>query len=479
MQNLFNKIKLSFTKKPTIWLLGVYFLIRIFSLITYHHSLPNQIVTFFLIILFCFVASKNFSQAWTILITELLLNGVGHFLEFQGLIIRTWLLGILAIVWLIQKIKNKKIEIKLPKPILMGLSISGIIIILSILLGIIHGHGLKLVLQDAILYFFLLLFLPALEQEDKINKIFFINLIKTFIIGTTIFSIISFIIYSSHLGNLPDFYYHWFRNIASGKITDLGNNFFRIVLPEQLFIIPLILIFAAQLIHDTKNKLYWSLLITLLFILNLNFSRIYFLALAIGSLILIYKNSFKSWFRTMFIIGILTITIFLSLNLVASRFTSLGLEMWGIKISAVKAPETDLSGAIRIAMLPDIFNTIKTHPYFGSGLATVVSYPDPLTHEIVSRTQFDWGYFEMVAELGFIGTLIFIGTIGIILYYLIRLTYSKNQRTKNPFLQGLLAGAVSLFVINITTPALFQGFGILYFVFILVMIKSYQNTQLN
>lgn len=474
MQNLFNKLKLFFIQKPAIWLLGVYFLIRIFSLITYHHPLPNQVVTCFLIILFCFIAFKNFTQAWTILITELLLNGAGHFLEFQGLIIRTWLLGILAITWLIQKIKKQKIEIKLPKPILISLSISGIIIILSILLGIIHEHGLKLVLQDAILYFFLLLFLPALEQEDKINKNFFINLIKTFIIGTAIFSLISFIIYSSHLGNLLDFYYHWFRNIASGKITDLGNNFFRIVLPEQLFIIPLILILTAQLIQNTKNKLAWSLLITLLIILNLNFSRIYFLALAIGSLILIYKNSFKSWIKTMFIIGILTITIFLSLNLIASRFTSLGLELWGIKISAIKTPEADLSGAIRMAMLPDIFNTIKTHPYFGSGLATTVSYPDPLTHEIVSRTQFDWGYLEMIAELGFIGTAIFIGTIGIILYYLFKLTYFKNQSTKNPFLQGLLAGAISLFIINITTPALFQGFGILYFVFILVMIKKYK-----
>ncbi len=229
MQNLFNKLKLFFIQKPAIWLLGVYFLIRIFSLITYHHPLPNQVVTCFLIILFCFIAFKNFTQAWTILITELLLNGAGHFLEFQGLIIRTWLLGILAITWLIQKIKKQKIEIKLPKPILIGLSISGIIIILSILLGIIHGHGLKLVLQDAILYFFLLLFLPALEQEDKINKNFFINLIKTFIFGTAIFSLISFIIYSSHLGNLPDFYYHWFRNIASGTIIYLVNNFFIIV----------------------------------------------------------------------------------------------------------------------------------------------------------------------------------------------------------------------------------------------------------
>ncbi len=479
MQNLFNKIKLSLTQKPTIWLLGVYFLIRIFSLLTYHHALSNQVITFFLIISFAYITYKNFSQAWIIIVAELLLDGAGHFFEFQGLIIRTWLLGILGIGWLIQKIKNRKIEIKLPKPILISLIISGIVIILSIILGLIHGHNLKLVLQDAMLYFFLLLFLPALEQEEKINKDFFVNLIKIFIIGSLFFSIITFIIYSSGLGHLPDFYYHWFRNIASGKITDLGNNFFRIVLPEHLFIVPLILILSAQLIHNTKNKLHWVLLIALLFILDINFSRIYFLALAVGSLILIYKNSFKSWFRTMFVIGILTIVISLSLNLITSRFTSLGLEMWGVRISAVKAPETDLSGAIRMGMLPDIFKTIKTHPYFGSGLATMVSYPDPLTHEMVSRTQFDWGYFEMVAELGFVGTIIFISTIGIILYYLFGLTYSKNQSTKNPFLQGLSAGAISLFVINITTPALFQGFGIIYFVFILVIIKRYKNTQLN
>lgn len=472
MKNLISKFQSSFTQKPTFWLFGVYFLVRIFSLLTYYHQLPNQIGTFLIIILFTIITCKNLTQGWLILITELLLDGAGHFLEFQSLIIRTWLLVIFALVWLFQKIKSKKINLNLPSPILISLGLSGIIIILSIILGLIHEHSLILVLQDAMLYFFLLLFFPALEFEKEIKPNFFINLIKTFVIGTAIFSIITFIIYSTGIGHLPDFYYHWFRNIASGKITDLGNYFFRIVLPEQLFIIPLILILSAQLIHNAKNKLHWGLLISLLFVLDINFSRIYFLALAVGSLILAYKNSFKKWFRTMFIVGLLTIIISLSLNFVSSRFTSLGLEMWGLKISGVQAPETDLSGAIRMAMLPDIFNTIKTHPIFGSGLATMVSYPDPLTGEVVSRTQFDWGYLEMLAELGIFGTTIFVFTIFIILYYLARQAYPKNNQTKNPFLQGLFAGAISLFVINLTTPALFQGFGILYFVLILAILKK-------
>jgi len=126
-----------------------------------------------------------------------------------------------------------------------------------------------------------------------------------------------------------------------------------------------------------------------------------------------------------------------------------------------------VSGAIRMAMLPDIFRTITARPWLGSGLGTTVSYRDPTTQLIETRTQFDWGYFEMIAELGIFGTLAYL----FLLIVILRKGTRSAVAVDSSVVHGLLAGAIALFIVNITTPALFQGFGVLYFVFLITMQK--------
>jgi len=466
-------MNLSITKLPQKkleqLLLAFFLIVRISSFFIYNYNLVfiNNIISFVLISIFAYLSFKKPNLAWMLLVTELLLDGAGHFFEFSGLIFRTWLLGIFAFAWLYKKIKEKKLEINLPKNLLILLTLSIIYIIFSTILGIFNGHGINLVLQDTILYFFLFLLFPTLDF-DNFKKDHFFSLIKTFVFGTLIFSLITFFIYSSKIGFIHDNFYRWFRDIAGGKVTDLGNDFFRIVLSEQLFIVPFIIIIASFLIKDLKNKNLWFLQASLLLMLAMNMSRIYFLALAFGLLFLAIKNNLKQWFKTSAMLFVLFLSIFVSLNLVSSKFDSVGLELLGLKVPSIQNPSDDISGAIRLAMLPDIKEKIATHPYFGSGLATQVSYEDPATKKIITRTQFDWGYFEMLAELGFVGTFIFLLFIIMVLYYLAKLVYKQ----KSPLHLGLFAGAISLFVINLTTPALFQGFGILYFVFVIKIISE-------
>lgn len=461
-------------KQKTEYLLLIFFFaIRLLSLLTYHHPTINQIIALPLVAIFAYITIKDLNKSWLILVTELIIDGAGHFFELQGLILRTWFLGIFVCGWLIKKIREKKIEINLPRPLFIGLAAVVLTVLLASVLGFVHDHSIRTIFQDAILYLFVLLLFPALDLNTSSQKNYFKILMKVFVIGSLFFALISFVIYSAQLGHLPDTYYHWFRNVAAGKITDLGNHFFRIVLPEQLLTVPLIIVAASYLMREHKNKLLWALLICLLVILGLNFSRIYFLGLILGLIPLVFKNKFTHWLRISASIGLLFIGLFFLINFTASRFQSFGLETLGIRVNG--QAQTEVSSAIRLAMLPDIFNTIKKHPFLGSGLATTVSYPDPITKEIVSRTQFDWGYFEMIAELGIIGTAIFIGFILTILYYLGRQAYFSP--TNSPLPAGLFGGAISLFVINLTTPALFQGFGILYFVFLICVIQYGTNAN--
>ncbi|MEK7190009.1 MAG: hypothetical protein AAB666_03475, partial [Patescibacteria group bacterium] len=161
--------------------------------------------------------------------------------------------------------------------------------------------------------------------------------------------------------------------------------------------------------------------------------------------------------------------------LMASRGQSMGWELLGVRMGGVTAPTDELSGAIRMALLPDIWRTIKLRPWLGSGLGTTVSFVHPVTKVLEIRPQFDWGYLEMLAELGILGTLAYVIFLLIILYSLARVAYSAVglANSSNPLLKGLLAGGAALFAINITTPALFQGFGVLYFVFVLVFYNKY------
>lgn len=457
-------------------LFSLYVLIRFLSLITYHHPLANQIIAGAAVIVFGYICLKNLKLGWLLLVGELLLDGAGHFFELQSLLLRTWWLGIFGLIWFIGKLKQKDFGVTLPRPILISLIGLGILVVWSIFNGFLHNHRTTNILQDAILFCFLMLIFPALEFGQETKKPLS-TVIKTWIVGSMFFSGITFLIYSSGLGNLPDTYYHWFRNIAAGKITDLGNNFFRIVLPEHLFIVPIILVIVAYLIHQPtlsqaerpKNKKLWGLLLCSLFILTLNFSRIYFLALAAGLLVLAFKHPLKRWFviSTMTVLSSLIIFSFLSLS--ASRGQSMGLELLGLRVSGTTALQTDTSGAIRLAMLPDIFRQLKSTPWLGSGLGATVMYIDPVTKEVITRTQFDWGYLEMLAEMGIVGTTIFFLFFFTAIYRLARHAYSSIN-TNPAFVRGLLAGAIALLIINITTPALFHGFGILYIVLILVVI---------
>jgi len=374
----------------------IYVCIRLLSFFTYHLPVANQIIAVLLIAAFGYLSVKKLSTAWIILIAELLVDGAGHFFELQDFLLRTWFLGIFALVWLYQKIKEKKIQLNLPRYIMRGMGAVVVVLLWSILNGFLKDHAAIHILQDAILYGFLFLVFPALEFHKNLEKPF-ASIVKAFLIGSAAFSLLSFFIYTSGMGTLPDNYYHWFRNIAVGKITDLGDNFFRIVVSEHLYIVPIILVLTALLIKDWKNKMLWFYLFLSSIILSLNFSRIYFVALAAGMLFLTFKNSLKKWFLVSAGVTVCVLFSFSSLYFTASRGNSLGLELLGLRIGGATSPKAEVSGAIRLAILPNAIGTIKAHPWMGSGLGTTVTYVDPASQKEVTRTQFDWGYLEVIA----------------------------------------------------------------------------------
>jgi len=462
--------KLTDIQISTTLAVALYTCLRLFSFVSYEHTTGQTIIGVFLIGCFLVLCTKKLPLAWVVLVGELLLDGSGHFFEIQGLILRTWFLGIFGIVWFVRAITYKTFFTSIPRNVQKGMIVMGIVLMWSIINGFLNQHSTMNILQDGMLYVFFLLLFPASEFRQTLRD-YSPALIKGYLIGTAFFSLITFSIYASGIGTLPDIFYHWFRNVASGKITDLGNNFFRVVLPEHLLLIPIILIVTAFLIQKPKEKTLWVLLLSGLFVLTLNFSRIYIIALFAGILILGIKETFSRWAKIAFAIPLIFVSIFFSLHLLASHGQSLGLELLGFKVNGVTTMRDDPSGAIRLAILPVAIDTIKQHPWLGNGLGTTITYVDPTMNVSTTRTQFDFGYLEMLAELGIVGTIIFLFFLGSILFPVARYAWGSQKKIyhNQTLMRGILAGSCALFVINLTTPALFQGFGILFFIFAIVM----------
>lgn len=446
----------------------IYAIIRILSFVTYTHASVNALIGAGLIIGFAFLCIKKLPLAWIFLVSEFLLDGSGHFFEIGGYIFRTWILGMFALAWAWSIWKEKKIPLP-QKRFRIPLILVLVAVVWSVIHGFLQGHSTILILQDAILYFFLLLLFPAIHVKSDIQTYFPI-LIKGYIAGSAIFSAMTLSIYASGIGTLPDTYYHWFRNVAAGKITDLGNNFFRIVLPEHLFLVPIILVLAAYTIRRENIPHLWWYQLSALFVLTLNFTRIYILAVVVGLLVLVIHHSFVRWLSTSIQIGATTLLMFSSLFLITSHGNSLGLDVLVGRASGVISPGVEVSGITRLALLPDIMHTITQHPFIGSGLGATVTYQDPVQNREVTRTQFDWGYLEMLAELGIIGLTIFLLFLIHILIATAKHAYQSPVHAA-PY-RGLFAGGIALCIINITTPSLFYGFGILFFVLLLFLLEK-------
>ncbi len=468
-EHLTNK-SIFFTRQ-TWWLLFLFFAIRILSYFLTGQIAIQAVIIFCLIMLLGILYFKNPDWALYLVLAEIFLGGGGHFFEFLGLSIRTLLIGFYLVLWFGDQLGRQIFwqKIKIHNSLQYLLLFFFIFLLINAGVGLYQGHSVKDVLQSFLPYSLLVLLFPSFHifQNEKTQN-FLVRNICVFIIGSALVSLFVFIIYSSGIGVLQDGFYHWYRDIALGKITDLGNGFFRVVEPEHLLIVPFILLIASLLMRDEKHHKMWRLLIFLASItLILNFSRGYFLALLVGFLVLKYKHKWHRWLIVSATTVGLMALIFISINLIASQGRSLGLELFGIRVLSLVQPQMEISAATRMMILPSILEIIKSHPLLGTGLGSSVTHFNELLYNQETTRQFDWGYLQMWVELGLFGFLTFLWIIFFTISSLIAKIrfYADYQE----FDVGLLAGLVAFLTMNITSPALFHIFGIIFLILVITL----------
>lgn len=455
-------------KKQFFIFLSVYAALRLFSffsgpetpLQTQHWLNAAVAAGVLLAALYFFI--KNDVRGWYIVALEIILGGSGGFLSLYHLSLRTWLLAASLAVFTFQKIKAKTIGQTLAQNLPAGGLVLGLVGAAAIqaLHGLLNHHDPRLVFADFIPYLFLLYYFPLRELAgDNKFRATALSALAAVVVGNALFILLTFAGFSAGIFSLQDAYYHWYRDAAQGKITELPYHFYRSVLNEHLLLAPLLLYFLYNRFYrrHIHAALYTLLSAALLVILSINLTRIYLLALIIGLLALFSRIEWRRW-----LIGSLTTVVFFgtaftAIHSLASRGASPGWEIFGIRLQSIVSPAIEESSFSRMLLLPKIIEKIRTRPLFGEGLGATVSAYSPIFNAVIVTPHFDWGYLELFAELGAAGFLIWIFFIAFIFR-----AYTKEQLPN-----WQLAGLLALLAINATSPALFHALGIVWFAVLL------------
>jgi len=465
-----------FFSRQTWYLLALFFIIRLTSYLLMPHLILQGILVFCLLILLGILYFKNPAWAMLLVITEILLGGSGQYFQMADLSLRTLFIVFFFFLWLSYNWGQETLKLRLrqlPATLSLILFLLSITLLVSVIIAIKNGHPMTAIIQDIIPFAFLVLLYPAGHLlSDTKNQEYLIRLLAVFIIGSAIFSTFTFIMFSTGNSALQDHFYLWYRWINAGKITDLGNHFFRVVESTHLLITPIILLITSLLMRDERHNKMWRIFRWLaILILVLNFSRGYFLALLVGLLVLKYKHKFKKWFVESFKTCFWIIFIFTAISLITSGGKTMGWEQLGVRIQSLVKPTIEISAATRMMKLPIIWHQIINNPVVGYGLGSTIIFYNSLTSITETTAHYDWGYLEMWSELGLAGSLMLLIIYSYVIYLLIKKI--KTIPDWHDFDVGLLAGLVALLVTNITVATLFHVFGIFFLVFALSIALKY------
>ena len=448
------------SKKRIIYFVLFYAALRVFSYFftpqtpLLAQTAVNTLVSAGILLLSVYWLLKKDIRGWFLIAAEIILGGGGGYLAVAGISLRTCLLAVSLFIYFTQTIIAKKLKsFTDDKNILYLLAAIILWSALAAARGIMNNHDIHLVIADFIPYLFFLYYFPLRElwAKEDFSSILF-EMLTAAVFGGLIFIILTFIGFSSGIFVLQDSYYHWFRDVAGGKITDLGFNFYRLILNEQLLLVPLLLYFIHKLIRD-REKGFCFLVLALIIILSVNFTRIYYVALAVGLLLLYNKNNWRRWLMYSAISVLALFVSFTALHLLSSRGQSLGWELLGLRLQSIAAPQIEESSLSRMLLLPKILEKIKTNPFLGNGLGDTVTVYSPVLKETITTPHFDWGYLEIIDELGVFGLMLWVAL-------MICLILSVFRRTnRNSF---YFASLFALLVINTTSPALFHVFGVIW-----------------
>ncbi|PIR13504.1 hypothetical protein COV49_01935 [Candidatus Falkowbacteria bacterium CG11_big_fil_rev_8_21_14_0_20_39_10] len=283
--------------------------------------------------------------------------------------------------------------------------------------------------------------------------------------------------------------YGWVRTTGVGEITRMQGGFHRIFFQSHIFILTSFFIFlmllTSLILKDKKesNKKfltsYFLILTLLLFVIIITFSRSFWVGLVFGLLVywfvslLVLKIGWKNFFK---VNGLWLASLIISVGLIAAvvKFpypNPLGGFSTADLLSKRLSQQDEAAISSRWALLPQLWQEIKSAPVLGRGFGATVTYKtqDPRALELnpggkYTTYAFEWGWLDIWLKLGFFGLLAYLALIFKLMI--------NGLQSRNNFAIGLALGLLAISATSFFSPYLNHPLGIGY---LMVMAAIFDN----
>jgi hypothetical protein len=457
-----------------VFLAAIFF--HLLSFLSYLKVIPAAVGFFIILILGIFFSFRKLTYGWLVFIFELLIGHDGHLFEFKELSLRLVLFGVLMAIWLGQKILHRQSILSFKNDLVLPFLILLFFIIFGAWHGLIRNNPRPLVWGNIVNYSYFLFFLPLIELTRDIDfRKKLLEISAGAILALFCFSLITLFLFSSGILYVhePSGYYWWFRENINGKITKMDFNFFRIVTPGHLIVLPIFLIYLSLLLTKELKKENRFLIIFLAFlssfVILVNFSRAYLIGLIAGIIFLMIGVSWRVWLRFELTVIFLLIIEMLLILFFCSRFQPSSFNLLEERLSTLFGSEEELSLLTRKQRLIGTKNLLIQSPILGTGMGTVISFFDPNSQKTQITYHLDWGYLEIWLELSLFGLIAFLYFNYLVIKKIILLAKSCSSMNQRLII-GLGSGLISLIVATFTGPYLFHSLGISYLALVAALV---------
>jgi len=330
--------------------------------------------------------------------------------------------------------------------------------------GIRNGIPWHEVFFDANAYFaapLILFFASAVENEtdQKVLRI----VLRNGIFALSVFTLLALFFFSHVFPNATASYaYQWLRDLRIAEMTALPGGVYRIFIQSHLFVLLGLLI---ALLRDPDRT--WKFGALYAFTLIAGSSRSFALGLIAAALVAAAEAVRRKQMRSLGTFALRSITVVavgLIAFLIVLKFPfpeSRSQESFQEMLRSRSVSSRDAATASRWTLLPKLHEQIAASPQLGSGFGTTVTYrsADP---RIISTTggeyttsAFEWGYHDILVDMGFAGIAAYAMLISAIVMLILRAPAPERR--------WLLPALAALLVIHTVSPYLNHpiGFGYL------------------
>lgn len=462
-------------------------LVECASLIGHIFPVVEDMLYFIIVIATLGLSIWRLEYGWWIALSELVIGSFGYLFSFEfgiaHISVRLGIFLVVCIAWLIRAIRKKRLIISHAwffMPLLAWIGIIGV----GILIGVLRQNGLSSVFFDANGYLYLGLFPVAVATINSWKRIH--QTITVVIAGVVAVSVktLATLFYFAHVTDTHfiRIIYTWIRDTRVGEISPVVSGYYRIFFQGHIWVVAVSIgVIVVLLIHQRKNftrSAYlrlWALMTVSGAVIIVSFSRSLWLAFGSAGLLLCVwlVASRIITVRRLGIAGVTAVVAVMVQLILISGLVNIPLPGGGgsgVSTSSLvseRLTNTDEAAVgTRFQLLPPLINAAFQHPLIGSGFGTTVTYQslDPRTSEIngglYTTYSFEWGYLDIMTEMGLAGLLIILYFFWIVLRKGVILLRQAHSPGEQQLIITLLFVLLMLLVVHFTTPYINHPLGI-------------------